>query len=212
MIEIKKEQTESGYHFNFGNGEYEFAIFFAGNLDLYWTIHSKSFVPISEDLPIKSFSITKENYQVYSLFEVLYDDIKNCNIFTIVDYQIERCETEEEKQKLIKENVKMNKSFKRDERYKSLFHDEVVEWRSDDFPFDEASFVTIEKCDESFLIKFNKSKEADYLYQTYGIRFRNSGSRYTPFNGIFMRMYQQLVDYNPEYHQVHIEEHLYQKN
>ena len=40
------------------------------------------------------------------------------------------------------------------------------------------------------------------------IRFRNSGSRYDPFNIIFMRLYQGLCNLDYEYHQIHIEEYL----
>lgn len=48
-----------------------------------------------------------------------------------------------------------------------------------------------------------------------GIRFRNSGSRYEPFNMVFMRMFLQLqkVDDISDYgHQIHIEEYLYKKS
>ena len=46
------------------------------------------------------------------------------------------------------------------------------------------------------------------------IRFRNSGSRYDPFNIIFMRMYERLKkidDVNDYGHQIHMEEYLYEK-
>ena len=43
------------------------------------------------------------------------------------------------------------------------------------------------------------------------IRFRNSGSTYDPFNIIFMRMFNKLQEYIPEYHQIHIEEMNYSK-
>ena len=40
------------------------------------------------------------------------------------------------------------------------------------------------------------------------VRFRNSGSRYDPFNIIFMKLYQGLYELDYEYHQIHIEEYL----
>ena len=40
------------------------------------------------------------------------------------------------------------------------------------------------------------------------VRFRNSGSRYDPFNIIFMKLYQGLCALDYEYHQIHIEEYL----
>ena len=49
------------------------------------------------------------------------------------------------------------------------------------------------------------------MVNSVSIRFRNSGSRYNPFNIIFMKMFNKLQEYNPEYHQIHIEELEYQK-
>ena len=40
---------------------------------------------------------------------------------------------------------------------------------------------------------------------------RNSGSRYSPHNIVFMRMFNELQEYYPEYHQIHMEEIEYQK-
>ena len=45
-----------------------------------------------------------------------------------------------------------------------------------------------------------------------GIRISNSGSRYAPFNIVFMRMFtklQDIDDINDYGHQIHIEEYLY---
>ena len=57
-----------------------------------------------------------------------------------------------------------------------------------------------------------KGYEEEYnLENTISIRFRNSGSRYAPFNIIFMKMYlnlQKIDDVNDYGHQMHIEEHL----
>ena len=49
-------------------------ICFGGNLDLYWIFQSS-------DVNIDNkFMITKENYEVFNLFNILFDDIKNINI------------------------------------------------------------------------------------------------------------------------------------
>ena len=55
----------------------------------------------------------------------------------------------------------------------------------------------------------------DDIPGTMGIRFRNSGSRYMPFNAVFMRMFremQNIDDVNDYGHQMHMEEYLYEKN
>jgi len=65
MLNITKRKDENGYRFTFDDGIQEFQILFCGNLDLYWTINNKEFVPIPEDIPVKTFTITKENYYIY---------------------------------------------------------------------------------------------------------------------------------------------------
>ena len=54
-------------------------ITFAGNGDLYWVIQNKA---CGENVKYSSdyFDISKDNYEVYSLFEQLFSDIKNINI------------------------------------------------------------------------------------------------------------------------------------
>jgi hypothetical protein len=122
------------------------------------------------------------------------------------------CETVEELENKRKEIKDLNDDLKKSEKYNPnrLFRDGVIEWHCDDFPYEESSVVKIKKEKEKFIVIFEKSKNTD-IYLTYHVRFRNSGSRYEPFNIIFMKMYNKLIDYDPEYHQVHIEEYLYQK-
>ena len=211
MLNVTKQKTEHGHYFTFDNGEYEFIIFFGGNLDLYWSIDNKDFISLQDDVPAKSFNITKENYYIYALFEKLYEDIKNCNIYTLGYFDFWNAETIADIQNIIKDHESSNNNLKKYEGYKDLFQDNIINWHSDEFPYDSASFVTIEKQDESFIVTFHKSKKEDFRFLTYAIRFRNSGSRYKPFNMAFMKMYQELINYEPDYHQIHIEEYLYQK-
>ena len=76
---------------------------------------------------------------------------------------------------------------------------------------DEASRFVLAPNDDYYILTFYKSK--NYLFQSYGVRIRNSGSRYNHFNVPFMRMYHRLCEYDYEsnYHQIHMEEYLYQK-
>ena len=62
-------------------------ITFAGNGDLYWVIQNKA---CGENVKYSSdyFDISKDNYEVYSLFEPLFSDIKNINIFFYKSLQI----------------------------------------------------------------------------------------------------------------------------
>ncbi len=72
----------------------------------------------------------------------------------------------------------------------------------------------------SFLIEFYtqasiKGYDEDFHTPRHiPIRFRNSGSRYSPFNTVFMKMYNDLKeidDINDYGHQIHIEEYIYTK-
>lgn len=211
MINITKTKTESGYEIRLDDGKQSLIILFAGNLDLYWTIVSKKHIPLPDDVLNKSFIISKENYFIYSLFEKLYSDLRTCNLFEVQDYELNRCETIADELDLIKKNREMNLSFKRHDEYKRLFNNGIIEWRSDDFSWEEASILTIKKVEENYVINFQKSYVDELGYQTYAIRFRNSGSRYQPFNHLFMKMYNKLTDYEPNYHQTDIEEIIWQK-
>ncbi|MEG1149956.1 MAG: hypothetical protein RSE17_01545, partial [Bacilli bacterium] len=78
MLEISKEDNELGYlighSINIITSKGTFKISFAGNLDLYWSFYSFNF-----NGDEKSFTITKENYFIYTLFLELYNNIKDCN-------------------------------------------------------------------------------------------------------------------------------------
>ena len=95
----------------------------------------------------------------------------------------------------------------------SLFDE--IKLYSDDFAFIyNASNFTIKKFKDIFIVTFTKSKTEEFnscYFPTYSVRIRNSGSRYEPFNIPFMSMYEKLKQCSNDYHQIHIEEYLYQK-
>ncbi|MEG1288316.1 MAG: hypothetical protein RSD29_03090 [Bacilli bacterium] len=193
MLEISKEDNELGYlighSINIITSEGTFKISFAGNLDLYWSFYSFNF-----NGDEKSFTITKENYFIYTLFLELYNNIKDCNVgFNVEDG------------KHFKDKLKSSEAYNKEK----LFENGVVTWHSDDFEYEKSSILKIEEVNDTFVVTFIKSKD-DSLYDTFAVRIRNSGSRYEPFNVLFMKMYRKLVEYDPFYHQIHIEELMYQ--
>ena len=180
MQQITKYKDEMGYYeYIIKTDEGKFKMLFGGNLDLYWTCNET--IDDSDQI----FYITKENYFLYRLFDELYENIKNNKIYYDKENYIKGDNTE-------------------------LFKDGKIDWYSDEFYEEIASRLVIEKENEKFKITFIKSKK-DYegLFRTYAVRFRNSGSRYKPFNASFMYMYNSLKEYNPEYQQIHMEEYLY---
>ena len=142
-----------------------------------------------------TFNITKENYFLYQLFLELYTSIKNNTpyINSIYDYEF--------KNNILPPYLS---------NPQNLFHNNIVDWYDDDTPSDYASRLIIEKAKESIKITFTKNTNPND-YTLYTVRIRNSGSRYTPYNITFMNLYQKLerYPYNYPYHQIHIEEYLY---
>lgn len=186
MLEVNKYKNGWGYDtFEIETDTGSFQILFAPNGDLYWRYLSE--INVLDDKPIQELIITKENYYIYEVFYKLYESIKNNKVF----YD--------------KENYSIVKNNK-------LFKNNMIEWYSDELPIDITSKLTIKKEDEVFKVIFEKSKKSqDGIFITYSIRFRNSGSRYTPFNINFMQMYNELKEYDPNYHQIHMEEYLYKQ-
>lgn len=198
MLEITKKINGHGYEeFDIITDDGTFEISFEGNLDLYWRYVYEW--PINEVADIKELKITKENYYLYSLFELLYKSIKEKKPYQIYPKSI------------MPDNDRRIKYHGGYELYKNG----EITWYSDDFAeFDNASRFTIKKYKDYYLVTFIKSKtEAcnGFFFPTYSVRIRNDGSRYAPFNIAFMGMYQRLKDYDFSYHQIHIEEYLYQK-
>ena len=224
-MEIIKEKVEREgcYNFSLKEGNKILKIIFGGNLDLYWYIYEfpeteKEYSMEELTKEIKhTFIITKENYFIYSLFENLMDDIKNARIYIPIkpnDYE----EDEEDIWNIVSEDKmeEMNAYYKKRSMYQKLFDGQNITWHSDDDEYSVANRVTIKQLEDTFVLEFTSPEitEDKFFYRTPGsiaIRFRNSGSTYEPFNIIFMRMFHRLQEYNPEYHQIHIEELNHQK-
>ena len=217
-MQVIKHENEFGLIISFQELDKQFAVSFGGNGDLYWTIHSKN---TNDD---NNFIITKENYEVYRLFEELFDDIENIRIFD-EEYIPFYLETEEEKQDYINElEYKKNKyRLYNYSNYNELFDKEnnTITWYSDETNHEVANILKIKKEKESFRLEFSiqphkEEYDRDFNSQNYiPIRFRNSGSSYNPFNVIFMRMYEkmkQIDDINDYGHQIHMEEYLYSQS
>lgn len=207
MMEISKNKSQFGASdITICSGDKKFQLFFGGDLDLYW-----SCIDLSQDTnDVVRFNITKENYFLYSLVEELYERIKNCRVFDVEECELEFCETSEEVDELYKRKQDSNERLKGFSNYEKLFDSStgIISWHDDESIYEEGNVVNIIPGDEEFILEFVPGVKCD-AYDMIGIRFRNSGSTYTPFNSVFMRMFNQLQDYDPNYHQIHIEEVLY---
>ncbi len=206
-MQVRKRKDELGYNeMEFENNGVVFRIFYGGNGDLYWKIIDKN----ETEKDKVYFSITKENYEIFQMFEELYTRIENCDVYRVNSFEEELCDTAEEREELHKRTKKLNEDLENQDCYESLCTDDFIVWHSDDAPFGQGTRLNIyqSRTRDSFLIvitKLNKEKE------DFSVEISNSGSRYTPFNILFMNHYNQLSDIEPDYHQIHIEEIMYQK-
>lgn len=203
MVEINKTKDADGYdRFKITTENGSFDIMFGGNLDLYWSYWPEDDF---EDWPLsKTFTITKENYFLYQKIDELYKNIKEHRPYP---------KTDKDDYTFLFEELNLrnsNESKKVDYAYEKLFQNNIIKWYSDDMPLENASSLEIKKQEDTYSITFFRGTE-EYDFPTYSVRFRNSGSRYHPYNFTFMNMYNGLSEYDPNYHQIHIEEYLYNK-
>lgn len=212
MLKLEKHKRNANYNlysFEFDNGI--FTIHFAGNDDLYWTYNAKISEMKNEEE--KKFCVDKNNYFMYMLINKLYDSIINYELYPEDDFP-EMYESSEEMETYQALKVKLQKDDETNPE--RLCTDGVIDYHSDDAPYEKASRLIIKKVEDVFVITFVKG-ENDMGYPTYSVRICNSGSRYGYFNVCFMLMYRKLAEYNPnynyelllqEYHQVNLEEYL----
>lgn len=199
MLEIRKSWDEhtKTYIINLLNDHQIINIYFGGNLDLYWSYYDNEPFNFDSINSEKSFEVTKENYFLYSLFDQLYADIKNCNIYP-----------DNQDDFLIEFNEEHERIKRKSAEYDMLFNKGTIKWLSDESPEEDANSFTITKFDDSFTVTFMQKYN---MFTHYAVRISNSGSRYNPFNILFMMMFNELQKYDDTYHQIHIEEYLYQK-
>lgn len=203
----------------------ELRIFFAGNLDLYfWLITNHS-----ND---RTFIIGQDNYAIWSLFDKLYQDVMEAKIFELtpddIDWLVGMCELDDtdyhEKLKdEINFNEERNANLKNSNIYQDLVHNGTIIWRSDDYSWDVSPFFKIEPAGSSYLITFGFPKlkrelDSEEMHSLnrwkyshmISVRLRNSGSRYNPFNNLFMKLFKELMALEPT-NQIHIAEYLIDK-
>lgn len=211
MQEIIRTESPHGPAFIIVTEEGNFEISFQGTLDLYWSYCFEG--SILDTPPFKKFIITRENYFLYSLFDELYNDIKNINIFKFHPNDVLGYMRNADLKKELRSIKRRNEEIETKNLYnrERLFKNGVIEWHHDEFPYEDGSVLKIEPHEEGYEVTIEKSKRKDLFFITYSVRIRNSGSRYEYYNIPFMRMYQQLVQGHLDNPQISIDEYLSQK-
>lgn len=207
---VKKIKNEYGTNdIVLDDSNKQLRMFFLGNLDLYWSIYD--YDKKQED-NILEFTITKADYRIYELFVDLYNRVKNCEISKINEVDLQFCHTMED----LKEYLEKVKRYNRhilmieENNKERLFKDNMIQWHCDDAPYDDSHILKIiEQDEDSYLVRIELNDKE--LYNRNSIRFRNARSGHSPFNVLFMEMFNKLQDYNVDDKRIHMEEYVYQK-
>ena len=202
---LRDNISDSGfYNYYLIDDNKKLGIIYCDNGDLYFTSFDRN--------QETDFFITKENMIIYNLFDALYKSFKNGDVFQVSDYDLSQCSDNNEKRRLYTQIFEANKNLKNSELYKKVFNNEKIIWISDDsisFDYKNADSMTISNEGEYYKLKFTYYE--DLYPHLRSIRIRNARSRYKPFNALMMDFFNNLQRYDPDYHQMHIEEYLYRQ-
>ena len=188
MEQLKKDMNEKGHSLiTIRTNEGAFTLSFDNKNDLYIAVYPKKDND-SEDI---NFTITREDYYLFSFVDKLFKNIKQSS-----------AENE------IKEDY--------GEFYiKSIvpFENNQIRWISDDFENEKGSelIVSYVEKEDSYKFTFKKSR-SNVLHNTYFVKINTIGSYYHPYNDNFVEFYQDLLSYDYEYHQIHMDEYLYSQD
>lgn len=174
-------------------------VVFGGVGDVFWIYDNQNFFDVKEDPMYDKLLITKEDTDIYNIFNELYEDLINCRI-----YIPDKCgfiegwnEQDEKRCRLANERIKT------EPRYNKLVKDGVITWYSDEEYESIAEIVRISKQDDNIVIEFIRQSTIDELGGHrlpgwYSIRFRMDGCTYEPCNVVFWRHFDNLQKYEPK--------------
>lgn len=153
-----------------------------------------NFITNNDDI---TFTIREEDGDIYILFNKLYQDIIDANVFPLTDRNF-KCKTHQEIEKLKQEKQEENEEYKEVARRSGLVNNGVICLHSDDYDeYEYASTLTIKKVDNNIEITFSKNKinhneNFSETPPTYLVRITESGGRYWPFHMVFVKLHRNL--------------------
>ena len=162
-------------------------IFYGGNGDLYFDIYGE--YTETENGYTTYFEIDKED-EVYPYFENLLQSIREAEVYTPSEVQIELIDDPYEIHELVEHYKKRNEELKGCYPHTELVKAGIMEFYSDSIYNEKANRMTMKEITGKIRLDFFDNPE-DYI-DGFGIRICNSGSKYMPFNICFMRFFNQL--------------------
>ena len=184
MLEIRKIEHDRGIDYKIISNEQELNIMFNGDGDLYFSINR---IDRLDEPKIVNFEITEEDNDLYNLFDILYNRVITCDIYKLNEFDLEFRKSEELEEKQIMYD-EWNQELREYPPY-NIIQNGIISWRHDEQLFEEANILNIYKEENKYRLEFISNDEDPQYIE---IRFRNSGSRYQPFNRVFMDLYNSL--------------------
>lgn len=204
-MEVKKERNELGtLDIRIIESEDKHLdITFGGTGDIYWILDNQEVADVEEDPMYDTFTIPASETELYKIFEELYDDLINGNIYYPEQIPSYYLAFDSKAQK--KENercINSNKEIKESSRYQALVNNGLITFYSDEEYKDNAEIVRISKREDCILLEFVRQTKKDEQNQTrlpgwYFIRIRLNGCTYTPCEIVFWRHFDNLQKYEP---------------
>lgn len=201
MLDVNVYKSYVYSHVSITDGEKVFDMIFGGNLDLHWNIYSIDDVDKNK---VISFDITKDSYVLWELFDNLYNDFRECNVYNADEAELSFCDNCDEVRELYDRCDRENKFLRNTSEYKRVFDGDSIKWVSDD---ESCNIVTITPVDDIYVVKFTCVYRISYL-EKFSIRFRNSGSSNAPFNVLFMKLYNEIISGEYDFNQMHMNEYI----
>lgn len=174
-------------------------VIFGGNGDIYWIYDNYEVADVEEDSMYEAFEIPIIEQGLYNIFNELYEDLVNCRIFVPETNELYPGQLEEDARRC----HHSNEELKTDSRYLLLVKNGIITWYSDEEYREIAEIVQISKTETGILLEFIRQSVRDdagflRLPGWYSIRFRTSGSTYTPCDLVFWRHFDNLQHYEEQ--------------
>ena len=201
MIEVIKEKSYIGtqdIRLKI-NEDITLDIVFGGTGDVYWIYDNQTYFDAKEDPMHDKLLITKENIDIYNIFNELYEDLINCRI-----YVPNECGFTQNWQELEEIRCqKSNEEIKKSSRYNKLVKNNIITWYSDEEYEKIAEIVRIKKEEDNIVIEFIRQSTIDErgghrLPGWYTIRFRMNGCTYEPCESVIWRHFNNLQNYQKQ--------------
>ena len=187
-MKITREKDYLGfYELKIAKENKTLTISFGGNGDLYWNIVNKA----DFDSDDESFIISKNDGPIYDLFQKLYFNLSNHEIFHSNKKEEAFCN----RKFLQKRNKKYNEKLLEHPYFNDLCNGKYIKWHSDNEPFITGNrlIMTFDSIEDKVIINIKRiSREYDFL----NVCFTHSGSRYSPFDLAFYENYRELCEMN----------------